>query len=115
MNIKQEKQKIKQTLRLFKKEAYNCLYAKNGYCWMDRKRTLKLMNNILKDIPPGLWLNEDEDDRIIIKNGNWRLDLKITDGRRAADLSFVHDDHTAWVIEHSKIKNKWINFDIGGS
>jgi len=112
-------QKVRQTLKKYEKEAFACLYPEDGdYAWGARKknldRTLKLMNNILKQVPKAAW-GKDEDDDVHITEGNWQLSLRITHKRHSADLKFKNDDHTAWVIEHSKKKGHFVNFDIGGS
>lgn len=82
------------------------------YAWDDEKRTVVLMNNILKDVPKELYPNIEEEN-YDIQDGNWRLSLRCVDGKRSADLSYSKDDHTAWVIEGRN--GKFVNFDIGGS
>lgn len=113
------KEKVRQVLKKYKTEAYACLYPEDGWAWgvCNKKylnRTLKLMNDILKHVPESAW-GKDEDDDIHVTEGNWQLSLRIVYKRRSADLKFKNDDHTAWVIEHSKKKGRFINFDIGGS
>jgi hypothetical protein len=117
---KETRQKIKNILREYKKEAYECLYPENDCSWgtseTNRDKTLKLMNDILVGIPKEVWpITKDEDDydSFIVKDGNWRLDLFYCEGKRSANLIYLKDDHTAWVIEGEN--GKFIDFDIGGS
>jgi len=93
-----------------RREARACLYSDNGYAWQDRGRTLKMMSALLGEIPPSLWPTGE--DSVILRAGNWRLDLFWGEGRRMANLHYLKDDHTAWVIEGG---NGWADFDIGGS
>jgi len=111
---------IRNRLKAYRKECLNCLYPENGYAWggrQDIKRTVQLLNNILKDIPIEAWpVNREEmEDSVIIASNNWRIDLMWIEKRRSANLIFKKDDHTAWVIEHSKKKGTYVDFDIGGS
>lgn len=107
------KNKIKEIIRKHKKEAMACLYPEDDYTWGTKKKniekTILLMNKILSKIPKSAWLIE----RYSFTDGNWTLDLKLTNNKRAADLRFKHDDHTAWVIESKN--GKFVDFDIGGS
>lgn len=95
-------------------EAKACLWPKDGYSWADRERTLKMMNNLLGEIPDSLYPKDSEDDSVILRSGNWRLDLmRMEDGVKGANLSYSKDDHTAWVAQGGD--GKWVDFDIGGS
>lgn len=95
----------------YRREARACLYSDNGYAWQDRGRTLKMMVALLGEISPSLWPTCE--DPVILQAGNWRLDLmRDEDGSRMANLHYLKDDHTAWVIEGG---NGWADFDIGGS
>jgi hypothetical protein len=98
--------------RKYKKEAMTCLKSKGGWGWEDKKRTVKLLNKILAEVPKDLFpKSEDETKRL--RDGNWGLTLMIVDGKQSADLRFIRDDHTAWVI---KTRNgRFGDFDIGGS
>lgn len=100
--------------RKYKKEAMACLRPKNDYAWGDTKRTLILMNEILKEIPKNVWPESKEKyDSVILKDGNWRLDLITDCDIKSANLIYARDDHTAWVVE--KKDGTFEDFDIGGS
>ena len=73
------------------------------------------MNAILANISKGAWPKDKEEGMVKIAHNNWTLKLNYQDGRRSADLKHRNNDHTAWVIEHSKKKGVFVNFDIGGS
>ena len=114
------RQVLKDRMKANRAECLECLHG-NGYAWDDEKRTLKLMNILLKDLPENLWPENGPDDgswdweQTLIRSGNWSMVLSWQEGRRSADLRFDNDDHTAWVVEHSRKKGVWVNFDIGGS
>ena len=88
------------------------LYPKNHHTWGQTDKVVNFMNKLLSDIPKDIW-PEDKEDYYIVKDGNWRLDLMWTNEKRAANLIYLKDDHTAWVIENEN--SKFVNFDIGGS
>lgn len=96
----------------YSNEAKSCLYPENNWTWGDKRKTLKLMNGILAEIPKEefpLYAGAKK----ILKYGRWRLDLFLVDGKRSANLIYSGDDHTAWVVEGAK--GKFVDFDIGGS
>ena len=100
--------------RKYKDEAHACLYSPSGgYAWQDRNRTVELMNDILAEIPSELY-PKNEEDCVTLSAGNWRLGLMFIEGKRSANLIYVKDDHTAWVIENDEM-GRFIDFDIGGS
>jgi hypothetical protein len=95
-------------------EAKACLWPKDDYAWADRERTLKMMSNLLGEIPESLYPKDIEGDNVILRSGDWRLDLmRMEDGVKAANLSYTKDDHTAWVAQDAH--GEWMDFDIGGS
>ncbi len=97
----------------YKKEAMACLVS-GDYAWDDEKRTLRLMGDVLKHIPDSLY-PKNIDDRKYLTAGNWKLRIELSKyGQKMADLSYAKDDHSAWVVYDMK-KNKWIDYDIGGS
>ena len=108
---------IRKRLRLYRKECLDCLYPEKSYQWGNEKLTLVLLNKILKDVPIEAWPKNEEDNYVQYKiaSNNWTIKLTYEDGRRTADLKFRNDDHTAWVIEHSRKPGLFVDFDIGGS
>ena len=109
---------IRERLKKNRKECLACLYPEDDYEWNDVKRTLKLLNNILKDIPENAWPKDNNDGTLNeykVASNNWSIRLGFEDGRKVADLRFRNNDHTAWVIEHRTKKGQFIDFDIGGS
>lgn len=104
------KKKLK--LKANKKTMMQLLYPKDNYTWGETKKVVDFMNILLSDIPKDIW-PENKEDHLTIKDGNWRLDLMWTDDKRSANLIYLKDDHTAWVIENKK--GKFVDFDIGGS
>lgn len=115
MNTKQETLKLRAKLKASKKQMMELLYGpdKKGYAWDDRDAVVNFMNDLLGETPPDFW-PVNEDNRIYIREGNWRLKLFfIEEDGQHADLSYAKDDHTAWVIRGEDGKFK--NFDIGGS
>ena len=114
------KQVLKDRMKKHNKECMACL--RSGYAWDDTKRTLKLMNTLLKDLPNNLWpesgpTGESWDwPQTIVSNGKWHMTLSLSDkGKRLADLRHDSDDHSAWVVEHARKKGEWKDYDIGGS
>jgi hypothetical protein len=112
---------IKNRLVENRKECLNCLYPENDYTWgttrKNLKRTINLLNTLLKDIPVDAWpnlfrLTNASLGEYKIASNNWKIILGWKGNRRTADLVFKRDDHTAWVIERN---GKFVNFDIGGS
>jgi hypothetical protein len=111
------KQQIREILKSHKKQALACLYPEMDYTWgttkQNRQKSVDLMRSILKDIPLSTWPEETEDkDSLIIRDGNWRLDLWIDNDEYHANLHYLKDDHTAWV---NLVDGVWEDFDIGGS
>lgn len=115
------KHQIKQILRAHKKQALKCLYPEDDWAWgstkKNRKNSVELMRSILKDIPLTIWPEKSEKyfdyNYLTVNDGNWRLDLfRGDEGEYFANLIYAKDDHTAWVVLE---KNKWVDFDIGGS
>ena len=114
---------IKQTLKNHSTLSLACLYPADGdYAWgtsdKNSKNTLKVVNSILSEIPDEAWPeqmeDEEEQDCNVIKSGNWRIYLDYVNGVKSANLVYSGDDHTAWVVKDEK-KNKFVDFDIGGS
>jgi len=112
---------IRKRLVQYRKECLACLYPDGDYSWGTSRKnianTLKLVNKIVKGIPIEAWpINAEASDRVIASN-NWSIKLGWEGSRRTADLSYRKDDHTAWVIEHSKKPGSgvFVDFDIGGS
>lgn len=96
----------------YSEEALACLWPEGGWSWQDRTRTVALMKRLLDDIPAAEWPSNEED-LVILRAGEWRLDLSLLgEGQRSANLSHARDDHTAWVMEGDA---GWEDFDIGGS
>lgn len=114
---------IRTRLILRRDECLVCLRPENDWTWgttrKNLKRTLELLNCLLKDVPIEAWprkIDGECDGEYRIAHNNWVLRLFYgDDGRREADLVFKKDDHTAWVKESSKEKGKFIDCDIGGS
>lgn len=108
---------IKCILKKYETHAYNCLYPENDWAWgsssKNRKNTVNLMNDILKEVPLMCWPNFDSESEVKVNRGKWTLYLKWVDGKRSADLKYRYDDHTAWVIQ--KRDGTFKDFDIGGS
>ena len=116
------KQALKNRMKEHRAECLECLYDDTGYAWDNVKRTLKLMNTLLQDIPADVWPDKGPSDdswnwpQVIVRSGNWHITLSISDkGKRLADLKYNRDDHSAWVVERPRAKQKWGNYDIGGS
>lgn len=108
------KTEFKLIFNKYKKEASECLLSKDtGSAWGDVPRTLKLMNNLLAEIPKDIYPKSEEDDQVFFECGFWSLALMRIDGKRGANLAHRNNDHTAWVIESRGGKFK--DFDIGGS
>lgn len=97
----------------FRKEAKDCLYPKGQYAWGDHARTLDMMKRLLENIPDEAYPEDREEGKMILTAGKWRLDLGWVDGRKSANLIFLGDDHTAWVVQGED--GEWKDFDIGGS
>ena len=112
MNTKIQRHKIKQKLRANKKLMMRLLYPEDNYTWGEKNKVVEFMNDLLSEIPKNIW-PENKEDYFIVKDGNWRLDFMWTDDKRAVNLIYFNDDHTAWVIENKN--GKFVNFDIGGS
>lgn len=112
---------IRKRLMSYRKECLKCLYTEKGYEWgcldlENKQKTVTLLNKILKRIPEEAWPSKTEfGDEYIIASNNWRIKLMWEDYRRHADLKFRNDDHTAWVVEHSRDKGRFVDYDIGGS
>lgn len=115
---------IRLRLAKYRKECLYCLYPENDYTWGttydNLNKTLSLCNKILKDIPFEAWPKKETTTYVIdyvIASNNWSVKLSWDwdSKRRLADLRYKKDDHTAWVIEHSKKRGRFINYDIGGS
>lgn len=120
-NLLITKEEIRGVIRGHKPWAMECLYPENDYAWgttkQNRANSVALMRSILKWIHLDAWPEESEDedayDKLIIRDGNWRLDLFISEGEKHANLSYAKDDHTAWVRRNERAI--WVDFGIGGS
>jgi len=105
-----------------RKECLKCLYPEDGYQWGCEgkggiKKTLQLINKLLHNVPEVAW-PVDKESEYKVASGNWTIRLAWADERkscRTADLIYRNDDHTAWVVEHSKKPGVFVNYDIGGS
>jgi hypothetical protein len=98
----------------YKKEASECLLSEDiGYAWGDISRTLKLMNNLLAEIPKDIYPRDEAEHPVSLKCGRWCLELMCLEGKRSANLRRSGNDHSAWVIESKNGKFK--DLDIGGS
>jgi len=117
------KKLLQQRLAKESKRALKLLWPVGAFAWEDTEAVVQLMNDLLKDIPVEVWPKnkKDMEDSVHLKQGDWYLTLYWNENeaneksRRTADLAHKKDDHTAWVIEHSKDKGRFIDFDIGGS
>ena len=102
-----------------RKECRDCISPENDFTWgttrKNKKRTVALLNTLLKNIPKDAWPKNDYDYDSFeyrIASNNWLLRLFQIEGHRHADLIYKNDDHTAWVRERD---GKFVDFDIGGS
>jgi hypothetical protein len=108
---KQYCETIRDRLGKYRKECLDCIYGSNTKWydpWPNAKKTVALINKILRHIPIMVW-------PVKIRSGPWLIVLDYIKKRRTADLRYDRDDHTAWVIESTKQAGKFINYDIGGS
>ena len=111
---------IRERLKRNQPNCLACLYPDNDWIWghtrENLKKTVALMNTLLKDIPVEAWPKDKTEDifpKCKAAHNNWVMELFWNKKQRQANLVYRRDDHTAWVREYKK--GVFGNCDIGGS